>query len=401
MDGFGRRPQRHRPGLDVVHMISRPRGDDGAVAVLAGILFSALFLVCAMVVQFGFSRDVRRQSQNASDASALAAAQYLLKSGTADFAGAVTKAINYAQINFDVPTTAWTSCTDPGRPAGWYSPSTPCISFDSQTAPTRVRVFMPLRESRTAVGAGAGLKTLKVGSAAVATVASSTGGLRPWGICSEQLPTTANSDVTMVFMPGNGHTSTHGCSATNAGGNWWLMRCPEDGNGGTPVAANNILVGCDDPVTPVPNQPSDSTLASFLKASCPSASASCLAGDTGNNLSVFADEWQTLVGKTITVPVFCDQPACSTSTVTGNGSTAIYPIWRMVSVEICGFRLNRSNSTGWPGGSDPCTSKNTAHYAPSTNWLGTREDGFFLVFRTLDRPLDASTDPTQKAWLIQ
>lgn len=384
-----------------MHVTRRTCREDGAVAVLAGVLFASLFLMGAMVVQYGYSRDVRRQSQNASDASALAAAQYLLKSGTPDFAGAVSTAISYASTNFDVPPTAWVGCTDPGKPSGWYSPSTNCISFDSQTAPTRVRVAMPLRESRNAVGAGAGLSSLKIGSTAVATVASTPPGLRPWGICSEQLPSAANSVVTMVFMPGNGHTSAHGCSASNAGGNWWLMRCPEDGNGGTPVTANNVLNGCDDPVSPVPNQPADNTLAAFLKSSCPGRSASCLAGDTGNNLSVFADEWQTLVGKTITVPVFCDQPACATSTLLGNGTNAIYPIWRMVSVEVCGFRLNKTDSTNWPSGTDPCTVKNTAHYTPATNWFGANEDGFFLVFRTLDKPLDASTDPTLKPWLVQ
>jgi Flp pilus assembly protein TadG len=388
----------------VVHAVTsrRTRDETGAIAVLAGITFSMVFILCAMVVQLGFSRDIRRQSQNASDASALAAAQTLFKdAGAPDFTGAVDKAKAYAQTNFGVALSAWNACTDPGRPAGWYSPSTPCISFDSQTKPTQVRVFMPTRETRTAVGAGAGVKSLPIGSLAVASVATPTPGLRPWGICSEQLPAAADAAVTMIFMPGNGHTSTHGCSASNAGGNWWLMKCPEDGNGGTPETAKNITDGCDDAVAPVANQPTDNTLTSFLKAACPGRSSTCLGGDTGNNLSVFADEWQTLVGKTITMPVFCDQPDCSGSTVTGTGTNAIYPVWRMVSVEICGFRLNKKDSTSWPGGTDPCTSKNTANYNTTSNWFGDKEDGFFAVFRTLDKPLDPSTDPTQKAWLVK
>lgn len=388
----------------MVHRVSgRRRLENGAVAVLTGILASALFLVCALVVQFGFSRDIRRQSQNASDASALAAAQELLKSGTPDFAAAVAKAISYAQTNFGVAPSAWNSCTDPGKPVGWYSPSSRCISFDSQTAPTLVRVSMPDRDSTTAVGSAAGVNHLKIGSVAVASIAAPPAGLRPWGICSEQVPTTADASVTIVFMPGNGHTSAHGCSATNAGGNWWLMRCPEDHTGGTPVTSENIVSGCEDPVSPVPNQPTDNTLAAFLESSCPASSAHCLAGDTGNNLSVFADDWQTLVGQTITMPVFCDQPACSTSTVTGTGTNAIYPVWKMVSVEICGFRLNRRDSTGWPGGSDPCTAKNSSNYGTGAGqtWFGNREDGFAVVFRTVDHPLDPSTDPTKKAWLVQ
>jgi hypothetical protein len=243
------------------------------------------------------------------------------------------------------------------------------------------------------------VKSLPIGSVAVASVATPTPGLRPWGICSEELPTMADTAVTMIFMPGNGHTSTHGCSATNAGGDWWLMLCPEDGNGGGPTTAVNIADGCQDPVSPVPNQPADATLASFLKAACSGRSVHCLGGDSGRNLQTFADEWQTLVGTTITVPVFCDQPACSTTTVTGNGVTALYPVWKMVSVEICGFKLGSRRSTGWPGGTDPCTTKNSAAYTP--NSFGNKEDGFFMIFRTLDKPLDPSTDPTQKAWLVK
>jgi hypothetical protein len=386
----------------MVHQLrSRRHSEDGAIAILAGILFLSLFLICALVVQLGFARDVRRQSQNASDASALAAAQALMKTGSPDFAAAVAAAKNYATVNFRVSNSAWDDCSDPGRPAGWYTPSTACISFDSQTKPTRVRVLMPRRETKVAIGAGGGVKSLKIDSVAVASIAGAPAGLRPWGICPEQVPATANSTVTMVYMPGNGHTSTYGCSQTNAGGNWWLMRCPEDHTGGTPITNANVLDGCDDPVSPVPNQPTDNTLAAFLKAACPSSSAHCLAGDTGNNLSVFAAAWQTLVGKTISMPVFCDQPACTSSTVMGTGSGAIYPIWKMVSVEVCGFRLNKQDSTGWPGGSDPCTTKNTQNYKPNGLWLKNKEDGYFLVFRTLDKPLDPTTDPTQKAWLVE
>jgi hypothetical protein len=380
-------------------MIRRERDERGTIAVLAGITFASVFLLCALVVQLGFARDVRRQSQNASDASALAAASVLLQNGTPDFAAAVSAAITYADKNFGVKASEWSACTDPAKPAGWYSPATPCISFDSQTAPTLVRVAMPLRDAKTAIGAGSGVKNLQIGSFAVASVATPTAGLRPWGICSEQLPATADSTVTMVFMPGNGHTSDHGCSATNAGGDWWLMLCPEDGNGGGPTTAANITDGCEDPVSPVPNQPTDATLAAFLKAACSGRSVHCLGGDSGRSLQTFADEWQTLVGRTITVPVFCDQPACSTTTVTGNGVNALYPIWKMVSVEICGFKLGNRKSTGWPGGTDPCTAKNSAGYTP--NSFGSREDGFFMIFRTLDKPLDPSTDPTQKPWLVK
>jgi hypothetical protein len=40
----------------------RGREEEGAVAVLAAILFTTLFTVAALVVQFGFTRDVQQGS---------------------------------------------------------------------------------------------------------------------------------------------------------------------------------------------------------------------------------------------------------------------------------------------------------------------------------------------------
>lgn len=386
------------------------RDERGAVAVLTAMVAVSLLLICALVVDLGLARDTKRDSQNAADASALAAANALWP-GTATcldgsttppcYADAVVKAKNYAAVNFGVTESDWSGCSDGSH---FYVPSgTPqCISFTDATftsaeptVPTNVRVVVPTRTVTTGFGNLAGVSSVSLGTHAVAGFAKpSAGGLRPWGVCSEQLPGSADTEVTMIFLPGNGHTSTHGCSASNAGGNWWLMKCPEDGNGGTPQTAANVLDGCEQTVSPVPNQPVGNTLADFLIDACPGRSEHCLGGDTGNNLKVFADEWQTLVGQTITMPVFCDQPQCTSSTLTGTGTTAIYPIWKMVSVEICGFSLNGDKSTDWPASPDPCSTKNLHGYSP--NEFGKKEDGFLVVFRTLDKPLvsvDSEADP--------
>ena len=84
-------------------------------------------------------------------------------------------------------------------------------------------------------------------------------------------------------------------------------------------------------------------MAQHLINACATLNESCLSGDTGANLHLYDDEWQTLVGKTITMPIFCDKNACTKSTVTGSGSNARYPIYKMVSVEICGFGLKAAS----------------------------------------------------------
>ena len=65
-------------------------------------------------------------------------------SGTPKFAEAVAAAKSYAVTNFGVTEPEWAACTDSSQLA--YAPSsTPCISFNSATKPTQVRVKTPNR----------------------------------------------------------------------------------------------------------------------------------------------------------------------------------------------------------------------------------------------------------------
>lgn len=156
------------------------RDEHGAVAVLVGILASTLFLIAALVVQFGFARDVRREAQNTADASALAAANRLYQSGSADLAAAAAEAISYATVNMSVPSGDWTSCVDSGHLLV-VSASSQCISFDDATSPTKVRVKVPLRNVDTAIGKAGGVSGLAVGAVARAVLRPGGGG--PCGIC--------------------------------------------------------------------------------------------------------------------------------------------------------------------------------------------------------------------------
>ena len=167
------------------------RDESGAIAVLAALTSLLLFVMAGLVVDLGLARDVKRQSQNSSDAAALAAANALFaNSAVPDFVAAGAAAKNYAALNFGVTAADWLTCTDPGaltfKPAG-----TACISFDSDTKPTIARVATPTRKVDTGFGRAAGVTTIPIKSAAEAsTVPKVPDDLRPWAMCSEQVPST-------------------------------------------------------------------------------------------------------------------------------------------------------------------------------------------------------------------
>ena len=160
------------------------------------VLASVLMVTAALVVDLGFARDVKRQSQTTADAAALAAANVLYpESGlcTADPApgvppcmvDAVNAAQAYAGVNFGP--SDWAGCTDDGA---YYVPpgSTPCISFTDETEtdallaqPTRVRVVVPDRDVPTGLGVLAGVEEVTVSTSARAALDPGTA--RSCGLC--------------------------------------------------------------------------------------------------------------------------------------------------------------------------------------------------------------------------
>lgn len=125
-------------------MSIRRRSERGVIAVLVAILTSVLFLSAALVVDMGHARDVKRQVENTADASALAAGNTLwLNPATPAFTNAVTAAKTYATQNLPTETLNWTTCTDSAKLSYVPAGSTPCVSFDSSTQPTEVRVKLP------------------------------------------------------------------------------------------------------------------------------------------------------------------------------------------------------------------------------------------------------------------
>src|SRR5688572_28148142 len=88
--------------------LSDRRDEQGAVAILVAVIALALLVTAALVVDLGLARDVKRQSQSAADASALAAGNVLydFDNGCSIAVPCVTEAVtaakNYALENFGV-----------------------------------------------------------------------------------------------------------------------------------------------------------------------------------------------------------------------------------------------------------------------------------------------------------
>jgi Flp pilus assembly protein TadG len=195
---------------------TRRRDESGAVAIVVGAIALLLFGMAAMVVDLGAVQDTRRQAQNAADASSLAAANDLVAGKTITQAEATAK--TYAQNNYGIdPTTGWTGCTDPG--ALTYQPTTPCISFDSSTAPTKVRVRMPIKNVFTPFATVLGIKT--VPETAQARAVFTTGGQQPCGLCvlGGGTHNFQNGDATVngadIYLNGNSDVSQNGLVASS------------------------------------------------------------------------------------------------------------------------------------------------------------------------------------------
>lgn len=233
-----------------------PHKDEaGAVAVVFAISALVLFIIAGLVVDLGLARDTRRQSQNAADASALAAANVLYPtSGTCAvgpatppcFTDAVNAAQSYALSNFSVSASDWATCTDANHyyvPAG----STPCVSFtDSSlssalpTSPTKIRVIVPIRTVNTGLGALAGVSRIPVSSVARASLA--TGTSLPCGVCvlGSGTHSVGNGDITVsgasVHMNGNLNANATSHTTVTGTGNTISVQGTASGGCCTPAA---------------------------------------------------------------------------------------------------------------------------------------------------------------------
>lgn len=192
------------------------RNESGAVAVLVALLSLVLFGMAAIVVDLGHTRAVRLEMQSVADASALAAANRLYLTGTADPTAAATAAKQYALDNYKIPLSSWNTgtCLDPS-PLGSFAAGTKCISFNSATTPTEVRVFLPSHNVDTPISGLFGSDSINLNAGSNARITP--GGSGSCGLC---VLGTANHDVQNGNIAvTNGNVAMNGTvSAQNNGG---------------------------------------------------------------------------------------------------------------------------------------------------------------------------------------
>lgn len=356
------------------------RDERGAVAITVSMLAVTILLMAGFITDFGQAYVNKRQLQTASDAAALAAAKFYQENLVGPCTQSAIDALrpqaeviadDYREQNRSgsegdiLPGASGIHCKGKGVEVIYLaSGSTPAF-------------FAPI------IGGSNKIPVWRQSAAAYDNDLTDVGKIRPWGVCTSVIDLSGN--VTFVGIK-NAQTRSAGapaCSPTSEpAGGWWVMLC-DDGTGSTGNTGDNVTFGCNTNITPVPDQTSHMTSPSdlwgYLTTFCPSKTVSetCLKSDTGYNVKNFDDEWQPLVGQTITMPVMCDTPKCSALAVDGTGSTASYAVHQIAIVELCGFGLHGQYSTNWP--TDDCTAKNVLGYQPTDIKEGSA--GFFMVFK--------------------
>ena len=165
--------------------------DERGAALLIGV-FSLVIVVAfaAIVVDNNFGRRLGRQAGLSADATALAAAGTVSDGGS--WSDAVTNVKSYAHFNMGIDADAWVGCNDPDSRVtlGTQSPYYPdlgnantCISVDSETHPTKVRIKPPTKVARTFFASYFGVDTVAGEGSAIATVASKGPMSAPCAVC--------------------------------------------------------------------------------------------------------------------------------------------------------------------------------------------------------------------------
>lgn len=199
---------------------------------------------------------------------------------------------------------------------------------------------------------------------ATAVVEAATTGprLRPLALCASDLPAAAVPGTPFrLYAPGNGMSPPGSCPIPPNAGNWWTLDCPgehaddADEAKGTKALEDQVRNGCTEPVSIVPGQGtlSGAALNSHLASHCSSIPSTtpyiCLEGDPGQpDAGQIEDAWKDVIDLEVTVPipVFCTSSPgrCATSSVTGTGTNAIFPVHKLVGVQVCGYHFGKQPS---------------------------------------------------------
>lgn len=329
------------------------RDEQGMTLVLVGFLSIALLVISAFTIDLGQAYVSKRNLQKAADAGALAAAQALTQfKGTCNNVISNSTALTAAHL-------AAEAHREPNR-EDVYTDSRE-LDFDVNCDPDlRVLVVDYQLEGDTTsffgplAGGSDTITTDRTAKAIVDVAPTAQQNVRPLALCSAAFASAPTSgDFMQIYYPGGGHAPPPQCPSAGAPGNWWTLDCPNQPTGSTSELEDQIRNGCQDSVTVVPGQGDDTTpgeLTITLEAACDGGASddgACMGGDPGGiDSGQIASAWYDLVSTSeeSLFPVFCVQPQCSASTVEGSGTNSTFPVYKMVSAVVCGYRFSKKEN---------------------------------------------------------
>jgi Flp pilus assembly protein TadG len=344
--------------------MSGRRDERGATAVLVGIVAVVLVGMSGFVADFGLAYANKRATQTAADAAALGAAGIFASQPYRQCSEMLSYGDTAAQAEANNKVADNDTSSAPATLTGGAVTAS-CTGGDLVVT-ARVTAASPNFFGRI-WGRSTPYDLERTATAAVE--AATTGPrLRPMALCAADIPAAAAPGTPfLLYAPGDapGWTSTSCPLPDNTGaGNWWTLDCPNenttDGNG-TSALADQIRNGCSTPIEIVPGQgtKTGAALNAHLAAACPGPSTAapfaCLSGDPGQPDSGNVPQaWKDLInsGATVPIPVYCTSPGlCASSSISGTGTSAVFPVHKMLGVQVCGFHFGKQNKSKYPSAS--------------------------------------------------
>ncbi len=374
----------------------RTRDERGVTAVIVGLVAVTMLGLSGFVADLGLAYANKRATQTAADAAALGAAGVFAGQPYRTCAEMLSYGNSAAQIEGTEKVAANDTSSAPGTLSGGISAS--CTGGD-----------LVVRASVTASSPNFFGKILGYSAdyslerSATANVEAATTGprLRPLALCAADLPANAAPGTPFrLYAPGNGLAPPGTCPIPPNSGNWWTLDCPgehsddADEARGTAGLEAQIRDGCADPITIVPEQQgkTGAALNLHLATQCltiPSAAPYyCLEGDPGQpDAGGIEDAWKDLIDRetTVPIPVFCTPSPglCATSSVVGTGTNAIFPVHKMLSVQVCGYHFGRQPSRQYRAPTTMATCNNAATMLANIGSDNTDDVYLVMVARVL------------------
>jgi Flp pilus assembly protein TadG len=368
------------------------RDEGGAVTVLVAMLMIALMTLVAFTADLGQAYVSKRQLQTAADASALAAASVYAKypgsCSTLAANGSYRTEAQSAADDYRERNRAGSA----GSPIDVHCNTEGELEVGYTATGSTPSVFGQLATGEESI------TTSRSASALVDVPSSASHGVRPFAMCSVDIPHgPMPTGVVEIKPPGAAHSGS-ACGASEAGGNWWYVTCDLISGGQSDGAPQNmasaIQLGCANKISVVKPQTSTSPAGRSLSltTNChvgSPATSSCLDGDTGNsslkNVAGYT-AWESILGQTIILPVFCSDPTCVPDTPSGSGTNSRYPVYQLTSVVVCGFHIYNKSSRVTSAGNCAGNSYTPAYVSS----LGNNDVYFYFKFVRLQTSEDTS-----------